>query len=84
MIQVTHPDASKNGNGRSSLGFDRGERVGIARKHPSRIAAAIDRFVAKQPGFCLGAALSLGIALGWWVKRGSPRLAAKYFRTSRR
>ena len=43
--------------------------VGMARKEPSRSVRSIERFVAQRPGFCLGAALSVGIALGWWVKR---------------
>ena len=69
MIQITQPESSNNGAGQSSPGLDQGEFAAIARKRPSRIVRAIDRFVAQRPGFCLGAALSVGIALGWWVKR---------------
>ena len=69
MIQITHLESSNNGTGRAALGLDRGELLGMARKEPSRIVRAVKRFVAQRPGFCLGAALSVGIALGWWVKR---------------
>jgi hypothetical protein len=27
------------------------------------------QFIAAHPGLCLGAALSVGMAIGWWVKR---------------
>jgi len=69
MIQIARPESSNDGPGRSSLGLENGEHVGMARKGPSPIVRAIERFVARRPGFCLGAALSAGIALGWWVKR---------------
>ncbi len=69
MIQITRLEPSHNGAGQSPPELDQVEIVAIARKQPSRIAAAIDRFLAQRPGFCLGAALSVGIALGWWVKR---------------
>ena len=69
MIQIQRYESSNNGAGRSSLGLDGGKRVAMARKEPSRIARAVDRFVAQRPGFCLATALSVGIALGWWVKR---------------
>lgn len=69
MIQIARYESSNGGTGRSALGLDSGERVAMARKEPSRIVRAIERFVAQRPGFCLGTALSVGIALGWWVKR---------------
>jgi hypothetical protein len=28
-----------------------------------------ERFIAAHPVICLGAALALGTAVGWWVKR---------------
>jgi len=40
----------------------------MARKGLSQSVQSIERFVAQRPAFCLGAALSVGIALGWWVK----------------
>jgi hypothetical protein len=69
MISVACPESSKDDLGQSSNGLDRGEGVDVARKRPSRIVRSIVRFAAQRPGFCLGAALSAGIALGWWVKR---------------
>jgi hypothetical protein len=69
MIQIARPESSNDGTGRSSLGLENGEFVDMARMGPSPIVRAIERFVAQRPGFGLGAALSLGIALGWWAKR---------------
>jgi len=69
MIQIARHESSSDGTGRSSLGPGNDECVDMARKRPSRIVRAIERFVAHRPGLCLGAALSVGIALGWWVKR---------------
>jgi hypothetical protein len=69
MIRIARPEPSKDDPGRSSLGFDSGEWVDMARKGLSQSARSIERFVAQRPCFCLGAALSVGIALGWWVKR---------------
>jgi hypothetical protein len=69
MIRIAHHESSKNGSGRSSIGPNRAECVDKAQEEPSRSVQFIERLVAKRPGFCLGAALSIGIALGWWVKR---------------
>ena len=69
MISIACPESSKDDLGQSSNGPDHGEGVNVARKRPSRIGRSIARFAAQRPGFCLGAALSAGIALGWWVKR---------------
>lgn len=69
MIDIARHELSKDGPGRSSLGLDRGGAVDMARKGRSRIVQFIERFVARRPGVCLGAALSVGIVLGWWVKR---------------
>lgn len=65
MIQIARPEPSNDGTDQSSLRLDRAERVDMPRKRSSRI----ERFVAQRPGFCLGAALSVGIALGLLVKR---------------
>ena len=69
MIRIARHESSKNGPGRSSIGLNSGEWADVARKGLSQSAQSIERFVAQRPGFCLGAALSVGIALGWWVKR---------------
>ena len=69
MIRIARHESSKNGPGPSSLGLNSGEWVDMARKGLSQSVQSIERFVAQRPGFCLGAALSVGIALGWWVKR---------------
>ena len=69
MIQIPRPELSNNGPGRSWFGLENGEVVGMARKGASQIVREIERFVARRPAICLGAALSVGIALGWWVKR---------------
>jgi hypothetical protein len=69
MIRIAHHESSKNGPGRSSLELKRVEWVDIARKGLSQSVQSIERFVAQRPRFCLAAALSVGIALGWWVKR---------------
>lgn len=68
MIPIARPESSNNGTGGSSLASERGGDVDIG-QDSSPIVRAITRFVAQRPGFCLGAALSLGIAFGWWVKR---------------
>jgi ElaB/YqjD/DUF883 family membrane-anchored ribosome-binding protein len=63
------PKRSKDDIGRSSIGLNGNEWVDMARKGLSRSVRRIERFVAQRPAFCLGAALAVGIALGWWVKR---------------
>ena len=69
MIRIARSDLSNDGTGRSALGLENGEFVAMARKGPSRIVRAVERFVAQRPGFCLAVALTVGVALGWWVKR---------------
>ena len=69
MIRIQRNESANGGADRSALGPDRGARSAPARKTPSRIIRAVERFVAQRPGLCLGAALSVGIVLGWWVKR---------------
>ena len=69
MIRIQRYESANGGTGRSALGPDRGARSAPARKAPSRIVRAVERFIARRPGVCLGAALSVGIVLGWWVKR---------------
>jgi hypothetical protein len=69
MIDIARHELSNDGPGRSSLGFGGGGAVAVARKGLSVSVQSIERFVARRPGVCLGAALSVGIVLGWWVKR---------------
>jgi len=69
MIRMARLDSPKNGPSRSSLGLSSGEWVDMVRKGLSQSVQSIERFVAQRPGFCLGAAISVGMALGWWVKR---------------
>ena len=69
MIQIPRPEVSNNGPGRIRFGLENGEAVDMARQKASRIIREIEQFVARQPAICLGAALSVGIALGWLVKR---------------
>ena len=69
MIQIPRPELSNNGPGRSWFGLENGEAVDLARQKTSQIVREIEQFVARRPAICLGAALSVGIALGWWVKR---------------
>ena len=69
MIRIARLDSSTIGPVRSSNGLNIGEWADVARKGLSQSAQSIERFVAQRPGFCLGAALSVGIAIGWWVKR---------------
>jgi ElaB/YqjD/DUF883 family membrane-anchored ribosome-binding protein len=69
MIQIPRPELSNNGPGRSSLGLEHDEAVGMARQGASQMVRAIEQFVARRPVISLGVALSFGIALGWWVKR---------------
>jgi hypothetical protein len=69
MIRIARHESSKNGSSRSPLGPNSAECVGNAQEEPSQRVQFMGRFVAKRPGVCLGVALSVGIALGWWVKR---------------
>ena len=69
MIRIARLESATDGPGRSSIGLNSGEWADVARKGLSQSARSIERFVAQRPGFCLGAALSAGITLGWWVKR---------------
>lgn len=69
MIRIVHDESSKNGSGRSTSGPASAERVDKSQNDPSQSVQFIERIVAERPGSCLGVALSIGIALGWWVKR---------------
>jgi hypothetical protein len=69
MIRIACPASSKDDVGESSLKFNHGVWGDAGRKVLSKSALAIERFAVQEPGYCLGAALSIGIALGWWVKR---------------
>lgn len=69
MIQNAHPESANDDPGRPSLRLEREACLGRARPGAAQMLRAFEHLVAQQPGICLGAALSLGIALGWWVKR---------------
>ena len=69
MIRIARLETATNVPGRSSIGLNKGEWANVARKQLSKSVQSIERLVAQLPGFCMGAALSVGIALGWWVKR---------------
>jgi hypothetical protein len=69
MTGIERLESATNGTGRSSRELHSGERVDVARKERSESVQWIERFVARRPGLCLGAAFSFGVALGWWVKR---------------
>ncbi len=69
MISIAGPAPSKDDVGESSLKRNRGRWGDAGRKVLSKSARAIERLAGQKPGYCLAAALSLGIALGWWVKR---------------
>ena len=69
MISIAYPAPSEDDVGDSSLTLNRGMWGDAGRKVLSKSARAIERFAVQEPGYCLGAALSIGIALGWWVKR---------------
>jgi ElaB/YqjD/DUF883 family membrane-anchored ribosome-binding protein len=69
MIQIPRPELSSNGPSRSWSGLENGEAVDMARQGATQIVRKIEQFVARRPAICLAAALSFGIALGWWVKR---------------
>lgn len=69
MISIACPAPSKDDVGESPLKLNRGMWGDAGRKVLSKSARAIERLAVQKPGYCLGAALSVGIALGWWVKR---------------
>ena len=69
MIRIARLESATNGPGRSKIGLNKGEWADVARKQFAQSVQSIERLVAQLPGFCMGAALSVGIALGWWVKR---------------
>jgi hypothetical protein len=69
MIPIAGPESSNDGSDQCSLGLESDARVGMVPEKPSPIVRALERFVVHRPRLCLGAAFSLGIALGWWEKR---------------
>ena len=69
MIGIARQASARNGSGRSSMGPGGGKLAGLARTGLSQSVRSLERLIARRPCFCLGAALSAGIALGWWVKR---------------
>jgi hypothetical protein len=69
MIRISRIEPLIKGPDRSSIGQSRGQWTDVVRKGLSQSVQSIERLVIRWPSFCLGAALSAGIALGWWVKR---------------
>jgi ElaB/YqjD/DUF883 family membrane-anchored ribosome-binding protein len=70
MIKNAHPTNTTNDHGApASPRFEFGNFGELARTGPAAMVRAVERFVADQPGLCLGAAATAGILLGWWVKR---------------
>lgn len=69
MIRTAQHESANNDFRQSSLGIEGGTWVAKIRKALSLNLQSIERFVAQRPGVSLGAAISLGMGLGWWVKR---------------
>jgi hypothetical protein len=69
MISSACPTPSQDDVGETSLQLSRGTWGNAGREILFQSAQAIERWACQEPGYCLGAALSIGIALGWWVKR---------------
>ncbi len=69
MIKSTHPESTNEWGGPAPLRSEFGNFGELARKDPAAMVRAFERFVADQPGLCLGVAVTTGIFLGWWVKR---------------
>ena len=69
MISIVGTAPSKDDVGESSLKLNRGKWGDAGRKVLSKSARAIERLAVQEPGYCLAAAIFLGIAFGWWVKR---------------
>ena len=69
MIQIARPKSSNGDTGGSAAGLERSAHVDLAHRGPFPLVRRLERLVAQRPGLWLGAAVSLGIALGWWVKR---------------
>ena len=69
MISIACPASSKDDVGETSLTLNQSVWGDAGRKVLSKSARAIERFAVQEPGYCLGAALAIGITLGWWVKR---------------
>jgi hypothetical protein len=69
MIQVARSQAADNGADRSTLEPESAPSIDISRGEQPQLVQVLERFVARRPRLCLAAAMSLGIALGWWVKR---------------
>ena len=69
MNGMTPLESAITGAGRSSRTCHSGEGTDLAQIERSRRVQSIKQFVARHPGLCLGAALSFGVILGWWMKR---------------
>jgi hypothetical protein len=54
----TSPSSSSDGRGRMEHAVD-----------PERIRVAAEDWIVKNPAVALGAALTLGVFLGWLIKR---------------
>ena len=69
MIQIERPKASNNGASQSSPGLDNGEVIGTTRK--GSVADGTRNRAVRGPAarFLPGGGMSVGVALGWWVKR---------------
>lgn len=69
MIKITHSESTNDRSGPAPPWFEFRNFGELARKGSAAMVRALERFVADQPGLCLGAAVSAGVFLGWWVKR---------------
>jgi ElaB/YqjD/DUF883 family membrane-anchored ribosome-binding protein len=69
MIKMAHSESTNDRGGPAAPRFEYRNFGELARKGPAAMVRAFERFVADQPGLCLGASVTAGILLGWWVKR---------------
>jgi hypothetical protein len=69
MIGIARDVSATRGPSRSSTGPGSRTWADLGQTGLSQGVRLLERFIGRRPCFCLGAALSAGIALGWWVKR---------------
>jgi ElaB/YqjD/DUF883 family membrane-anchored ribosome-binding protein len=69
MMKTAHPESTNDRGGFVPLRFEFRNLGELVRTAPVAMVRAFERLVAGQPGICLGAAVTAGIFLGWWVKR---------------
>ena len=69
MIKTAHPESTNDRVDPAPLRFEFRNFGELVRKAPVAMVRAFERLVAGQPEICLGAAVTAGIFLGWWVKR---------------